>query len=518
MSSGGLQQRPVDASYDQDWSQTGPASHKITPSTATGESRFTGDSGFAGSQPSPKTSVESRNLANEEARKNVLHKKTSSSGSHTRKSSYPDGRGSTTRHSRMGSAENGSTSPLTTSSAAMAYHNPKAKKKLSTQVSTDAYLYEPPKATSPSKSKPIGKKFGNTNPADHEVSSSSPSLEKDRQQVAPQRAISDATDKTLAMSPGSIGTDGSLLTPDGSGSTPSISLAFDQSARRSHEGKDRAASQPTNKKLRSVASTSGIRQKSKKQNTSAWTEGLRETTPAEAAAQGDFSGWLKKRGSSGVVGTWKSRFFVLKGRRLSYFYSEKDTKERGLIDITSHRVLNAADDRLVSLHASVAAITSPTQPGQESSALTRGSNAPSPMNPAATPPQKEKSGWFTFKLVPPAPGAAKGVMFTPPKVHYFATDTKEVGRQWMAAMMKATIDRDETQPVVSSFTATTISLAKAKEMRTRPPAFGDDSGTDTKPGLGIDFDFTDNEGSVMTPQHDDIGHKDGYITKPMETT
>ena len=280
--------------------------------------------------------------------------------------------------------------------------------------------------------------------------------------------------------------------------------------------KDRSVSQPVNKKLRSVASASGMRQKSKKQHTSAWTEGLREITPAEAAASGDFSGWLKKRGSSGVVGSWKSRFFVLKGRRLSYFYSEKDTKERGLIDITSHRVLNAADDRLVSLHASVAAMTSPTQPGQESTALNGGTNTPSQINSLPALAQKDK-GWFTFKLVPPAPGAAKGVMFTPPKVHYFATDTKEVGRQWMAAMMKATIDRDETQPVVSSFSANTISLAKAKELRARPPGFGDDSGTDTKPGLGIEFDFTDNERSSTSQTNEVVPpppQNSGFLNEP----
>jgi hypothetical protein len=35
-----------------------------------------------------------------------------------------------------------------------------------------------------------------------------------------------------------------------------------------------------------------------------------------------------------VATTWKPRLFVLRGRRLSYYYSEDDTEERGLIDIT----------------------------------------------------------------------------------------------------------------------------------------------------------------------------------------
>jgi hypothetical protein len=40
----------------------------------------------------------------------------------------------------------------------------------------------------------------------------------------------------------------------------------------------------------------------------------------------------------------------------------------------------------------------------------------------------------------------------------------------MAAMMKATIDRDDSQPVTSTYQHKIISLAKAKQMRHRPPA------------------------------------------------
>jgi hypothetical protein len=64
---------------------------------------------------------------------------------------------------------------------------------------------------------------------------------------------------------------------------------------------------------------------------------LLKSIPAkEASATADYAGWLKKRterGSSiagisvgpgvGVVGGWKKRWFVLKGRRLSYYHSEK---------------------------------------------------------------------------------------------------------------------------------------------------------------------------------------------------
>ncbi|KAF3907759.1 hypothetical protein AA313_de0209729 [Arthrobotrys entomopaga] len=306
----------------------------------------------------------------------------------------------------------------------------------------------------------------------------------------PHRSASEGAEK--AMSPLSQDTNSTLLSPNGSEHSNSIRITIDTPERKSDESKQRNGNaKDKDKKLRSVASASGIRQKSKKQNTSAYLEGLKEVTPADAAADADFSGWMKKRGSSAVVATWKTRFFVLKGRRLSYFYSMDDTKERGLIDITSHRVLPAADDRLVALHASVAAITSSTPASQASSANPgngTGSSVPT------TPPASHKGGWFTFKLVPPAPGAAKGVMFTPPKLHYFATDSKQVGREWMAAFMKATIDRDETAPVISTFSANTISLAKARAMRARPPGFGD-SNTEPKPTPIIGLPIMSGQGS-----------------------
>jgi len=63
---------------------------------------------------------------------------------------------------------------------------------------------------------------------------------------------------------------------------------------------------------------------------------LKNLSAKDAVAQADFSGWLKKRtekGSSvaglavgpsvGIVGGWKKRFFVLKGRRISYYHSDK---------------------------------------------------------------------------------------------------------------------------------------------------------------------------------------------------
>ena len=48
--------------------------------------------------------------------------------------------------------------------------------------------------------------------------------------------------------------------------------------------------------------------------------------------------------------------------------------------------------------------------------------------------------------------------------------------------MKATIDRDETKPVITSYNAKTISLSKARALRTRPPDL-----TNKEEGLGIEL-------------------------------
>lgn len=130
------------------------------------------------------------------------------------------------------------------------------------------------------------------------------------------------------------------------------------------------------------------------------------------------------------MSTWKTRFFTLHGTRLSYFSSTTDTRERGLIDVTAHRVIPAKeDDKLVSLYA------------------------------AST-----GKGRYCFKLLPPQPGSKKGLTFTQPRTHYFAVENKEEMRGWMAALIKTTIDIDTSVPVISSYTTPTVSLSKAQEM------------------------------------------------------
>jgi len=55
-------------------------------------------------------------------------------------------------------------------------------------------------------------------------------------------------------------------------------------------------------------------------------------------------------------------------------------------------------------------------------------------------------------------------------VHYFAVSSLEEGRLWMAALMKATIDRDESAEVKTTYQQKTISLASARARKERPPA------------------------------------------------
>ncbi|CUS15135.1 unnamed protein product, partial [Tuber aestivum] len=456
------------SSFDRNWSSSaltqtlpptgddiGEFGHKTSASVGTGDTGFTGDSGFSGSQPqTPKVTERSYFSSGESTprERKLLQKK---NGAHA-------------RQSRVGSAETpGKPAPVCT--AAQVYHirgNSKEKqnKRKSTSLSgpPEGFPYDSP-GLSPSLSGRVPPRGTTDDPIIANTSILTP--------VVPTRSVSE----TLKKADSGLGS--------GDGSTPSLTPTLESDTVAGPPERppkaDRTRSTP-GRRIRGVSSGTALRQKSKKHHTSAWEKGLREITPQEAAETADFSGWMKKRGSSGL-GVWKPRFFVLQGRRLAYFYADTDTKERGLIDITSHRVLSATDDRFVSLHAQFAA--SPTSP-----------NLPPPPPP---PPEKREKGadkdrgkekeekergWFTFKLVPPAPGASKGVTFTPPRLHYFATDTREEGKKWMGAIMKATIDRDESKPIVSSYNARTISLAKARQLKSRPPelAIRDD-------GNGMDF-------------------------------
>jgi hypothetical protein len=216
--------------------------------------------------------------------------------------------------------------------------------------------------------------------------------------------------------------------------------------------------------------------KKTKQETSAYTRGLQKISPREAMKDADYSGWMKMR-SANLLTTWKTRLFVLTGSRLAYYYSEDDDQERGLIDISFHRVLPADNERIIGLHATLTGVSStPAMPA--GSHITTLAAADADRDPV-----KESEGIFIFKLTPPRAGLSRAVNFTKPTVHYFAVPNIKQGRLWMAALMKATIDRDDTQAVTTTYQAKTISLAKARQMRHRPPALmnleeGADDATD----------------------------------------
>lgn len=190
------------------------------------------------------------------------------------------------------------------------------------------------------------------------------------------------------------------------------------------------------KSLRSV-STQNFRNLtvSKKLKTSAFQEGIREINPDDAIKTSNFSGWMSKK--SGSTLGWRSRYFTLHGTRLSYYTSLRDKREKGLIDITAHKVIpistegdqSASNDKYIALYAASTGF-----------------------------------GRYCFKLVPPAPGFKKGLTFTQPKTHYFAVETQEDMRGWLKALMTATIDIDDSVPVVSSCNTPTVTLAKAQEL------------------------------------------------------
>ncbi|EGV60616.1 polar growth protein [Yamadazyma tenuis] len=172
---------------------------------------------------------------------------------------------------------------------------------------------------------------------------------------------------------------------------------------------------------------------SKKSKTSAFQEGIRSITPDEAIKSANYSGFMAKRTGNNL--SWRSRYFTLHGTRLSYFTSLKDKKEKGLIDITAHKVIpidTDGEDKYIALYAASTGF-----------------------------------GRYCFKLIPPAPGFKKGLTFTQPKTHFFAVETQDEMRGWIKALMTATIDIDDSVPVVSSCSTPTVSLAKAQELLAR---------------------------------------------------
>ncbi|KAF8524552.1 hypothetical protein BU17DRAFT_42692 [Hysterangium stoloniferum] len=130
----------------------------------------------------------------------------------------------------------------------------------------------------------------------------------------------------------------------------------------------------------------------------------------------DHAGWLKKKGEKYNV--WKLRYLVLKGPHLYYLRSNTrtETKIKGYINVQGYKII--ADEN--------------TNPGK-----------------------------YGFKIVHDNEPS-----------HYFSFEEQLPVREWMKALMKATIDRDYSKPVMSSCNIPTIPLTVAQAMNPapRPPS------------------------------------------------
>jgi len=128
----------------------------------------------------------------------------------------------------------------------------------------------------------------------------------------------------------------------------------------------------------------------------------------------DFAGYMKKKGER--YNTWKNRYFVLKGPHLYYMKDEHDAHVKGHIDLSGYKVMTDA------------------------------SNGP---------------GSHGFQIV-----------HEREKTHYFSSNDYRVVKDWMKNIMKATITRDYSAPVVSSCNIPTIPLKEAQMMSPgpRPPS------------------------------------------------
>ncbi|GJC98059.1 SAM domain-containing protein [Colletotrichum higginsianum] len=372
-------------------------------------------------------------------RRNVLRKR-DSTASHTKKTSYADEqrvRSATaiSRHSRLGSVDSNRDSVA--SPAAQKYYGVQstAHRRTASTSTTQSTRPVPPvkDVGAPSVTKLEGRARASPvpeSPASRQGVHAEwlSAVVKPSVKVTGLRAISDSVsgDRNKMASPVDPSLrDSPLPSPARTGSsTPSAGPSFEL------DSPDTAKSPST----ATTVASKGSRKKGKKE-TSAYQRGLLKIKPADAVKDADYSGWMRKK-SSNLMTTWKPRLFVLKGRRLAYYYSENDQEEKGLIDISFHPYWRW--DGYGPRHGLLG--------------------------------DKGDDTMFIFKLVPPRAGLSRAVNFTKPTVHYFAVPNLKSGRLWMAALMKATIDRDDTQAITTTYQQKTISLAKARQMRHRPPA------------------------------------------------
>ena len=429
--------------------------------------------------------------------RNVLRKREAGSANHSRQTSYLEEQRSGTpgsrRHSRLPSVESiRDTMAAIKAPASKLYHANSLKGRQREEAATAPALADAKSANtlaSPvvtrleydkkpfkhaDKGTNASSKMANDEPNSNASARSITSPISPKTSAKPPiglRAVSDAVtsnEKSVITSPSSVDSssrDSPVQSPCTGSTTPSAaSQSLDL------ESTD-ASSKGTAAVQNSISPTVGNVRRKPKRATSAYVRGLEHKTPQEQMIGADYSGWMKKK-SSNLMTTWKPRLFVLRGRRLSYYYSENDDCERGLIDISYHRVLAAEKDTMTSFHATITRTkSSPVSPVNAQTLTTASADAAAIAKEPDHPLQKsETDGIFIFKLVPPRAGLSRAVHFTKPTVHYFVVDNLVQGRLWMAALMKAVIDRDDTKPITSSYAHKTISLSKARQLKHRPPA------------------------------------------------
>ncbi|PWY99634.1 LOW QUALITY PROTEIN: hypothetical protein BCV70DRAFT_211918 [Testicularia cyperi] len=128
----------------------------------------------------------------------------------------------------------------------------------------------------------------------------------------------------------------------------------------------------------------------------------------------DLEGWIKKKGER--YNSWKPRYLALKGPDLVILRDPRAEKIKGYVNMKGYKVI--ADEN--------------TNPGK-----------------------------YGFKI-----------LHESEKPHYFSSDDPILVREWMKALMKSTIGRDHSFPVISSYNNATISLKEAQRMNPppRPPS------------------------------------------------
>ncbi|KKY24459.1 putative polarized growth protein [Phaeomoniella chlamydospora] len=481
-------------SFDRNWSMTSavPTLNTIsTPPLGSINQALNQDLNSSDPNLQPSTTISSDldrgyfsggELDNRKSR-NVLRKRESAGTAHSRHSSLiEDPRRSANapkRHSRFGSADSiRDMVPSVTSSAAKAYHSSSYKGRFrsasaksaassafGTSVSPTVTNLEGQSSRSPGSFVPSPKgDSGRSSPLPSQHTKTGGTKSR---RVIGLRAISDAVtgnEKALVSSPTSIPSpikeDMSSPARTGSSTPSAASKSFDNDTTDvSSKGTDTPFLAPPTK------TPARGKTKSKKE-TSAYIRGLQKKTPAEQRIDSDYSGWMKKKSSS-LMTTWKPRLFILKGHRLSYYYSEDDLEERGVIDISNHRVLVADQDTITTLHATLTGSThSPISP--------QNTQGPSSLDEKVIFQTKSgQDGPFFFKLVPPKAGISRAVQFTKPTIHYFQVDTRAEGRKWMGELMKATINHTAVNFHTTN-KQKTISLAKARARKERPPALQGD--------------------------------------------